>query len=530
MSSEEKTEAKEGEIITRFPPEPNAYIHLGHAKSIYFNFLKHKDCKCILRLDDTNPEKEKKEYADGIIDTVTNFLKFVPWKITYTSDYFDQLYNFAVVLIKNGLAYTDFTPTEDIKRMRGGGKDNLPGIESEYRNKSIDYHLEIFEGMKKGKYDEGSVVLRLKIDMNHPEPTMRDPNAYRIKYSPHFRTGDKWCIYPTYEYSHGIVDALENITYSYCTMEFRSRREQYYWSVDRLRELGYEMKKVIVEEFGKLTIEKDKNILSKRNLIELVNSGKVDGFDDPRLLTIVGMQKRGYTAKTIMTLVEKLTMDCGETMILESYMKDCLRDELNTSSPRVFAVLNPVYIVLSEEDNKSTEINDNCEHPDYPGTENKKSHTTLLTNNLLIDSSDFRLIDNSDYYGLAPNKMVRLRYGPFIKCGDTKNIKHIECIVARDETKFNRKKIKGIIHWLSMEGSVECIFELYDSLLIGEGKFNTNSKCVKYGRVEKEVLKDLTLTYQFERLGYFKYKGIDDKGIPIFMRVVELVDKWKKSI
>ena len=284
-------------IITRFPPEPNGSLHIGHVKSIVVNFNyanESENKKCILRMDDTNPETEKQEYVDYIIKDI-EWLGFKPWKITYTSDYFEDLYNYAIILIKNDKAYVDFSSKEEIKENRENKKEN------EYRNKSIELNLREFENMKDGKYKEHEAVLRLKIDMGHKNIIMRDPIAYTIKATPHYKTKDKWNIYPSYDYSHGIVDSIEKITYSYCTMEFRTRRDLYYWSLEQLNKLGIGMHIPIVKEYGKLKIEN--SILSKRNINKLIKDGLIENYDDPRLYTIRGMMRRGYSPNIINKMV-----------------------------------------------------------------------------------------------------------------------------------------------------------------------------------------------------------------------------------
>jgi glutaminyl-tRNA synthetase len=498
-------------IYTRFPPEPNGYLHIGHLKAMLYDFNEHKQSKCYLRLDDTNPEKEKHEYVDNIIDDV-KWLGFTPWKITYTSNYFEKLYNFAIDLIKADKAYVDFTIPEKIKEMR------YNGIVSEYRNKEVVWQLDQFNNMKNGKYKENEAVLRLKIDMINNNHSLRDPVAYRIKYTPHYKTDTQWCIYPSYDYSHGIVDALENITYSYCTTEFIVRRELYYYPVLELIKLGHKLNPAKVHEFGKLTIEN--NILSKRNIIKLVQDKKVDGFDDPRLLTIKGLKKRGFTPEILKDMVKNnTTLERHETLLSCSMVDFYLRKHLDKSSNRIFGILRPLKINLKD-------IGDNiiCKHPRKPNSETDY-YNTLLTKNIYIEQTDFREVDSKDYYRLAPNKIVRLRYGPFIENIEYSNNKELLCKIATPE---KPKKIKGILHWLSHEDSIPCKFELYDNLLNKDGNYNDNSKLVLDGRVEKEILNDLTQTYQFERLGFFKFDkySSDDTKIPIFVRVIQLVDKF----
>jgi glutaminyl-tRNA synthetase len=498
--------SKMTEIVTRFTPEPNSYTHVGHTHSMEINFDKHPGCKCILRMDDTNPEAEKQEFVDGIIDDV-KWLGYKPWKITYTSDYYDDLYKYAIDLIKNGKAYVDLTNAEEMSKMRH------EGTESKYRSMDPEWHLTEFENMRKGKYEEGKAVLRLKIDMQNNNHTLRDPIAYRIKYTPHYKTGNKWCIYPSYDYSHGIVDALENITYSYCTMEYYVRREQYYWPVLELIKLGHKLKPADVTEFGKLTVQN--NILSKRNINKLVESKLVSGFDDPRLFNLKGMRRRGYTPTVIRNIVKNAGMERHDTEFTVGMIEYYLRKELNETSPRAFAVVDPVRLEIKGFDKLD------CDHPNHPINKSMGSHNTLLTKNVFIDASDFKEVDEKDYYRLAPGKTIRLRYGPFVKY-----VSHDKKVIICETTEPDKpKKIKGVIHWVSEEDSTECIFELYSNMLDEKGDFDKNSLVVKRGRVESSVMKDLTKTYQFERVGYFKFDRYEG-SLPVFIRVIDLVDKY----
>ena len=500
------------EIYTRFAPEPSSKsCHIGHVKCMLFGFDKHPGCKCYLRFDDTNPETEKQEYVDGIIDDI-KWLNFIPWKITYTSDYFDELYNFVIDLIKNGQAYVDVCSAAEMSQMRHDG------IESKFRSMDASWHLTAFGNMRKGLYDEGQAALRLKIDMKNNNHSLRDPIAYRIKYTPHYKTKDKWCIYPTYDYSHGVVDALENITHSYCTMEYYVRREQYYWSVNELIKLGHKLTPAHVVEFGKLVVKN--NILSKRNINKLVSSGLVTSFDDPRLLTIKGLRRRGYTSSVIREIVKNAPMERHESEFSEPIFEYYLRKELNQTCPRMFAVMDPFKMTIELETKKIL-----CGHPNHPKDISMKSHTTLLTETIYIDKSDFKDKDEVDYYRLAPGNVIRLRYGPFVKY-----VSHDDFSVTCELTDPDKpKKIKGIIHWVSHEDSTECLFELYENILDENGEFNKKSKIQYKGRVENSVLMALTKSYQFERLGYFKFDRYENE-MPVFTRIIDLVDKYNPSL
>lgn len=496
------------EIITRFPPEPNGYLHLGHLKAMTYDFNKHPNCKCILRLDDTNPESEKQEFKDSIIEDVL-WLGFTPWKITHTSDYFEQLYNFAIDLIKMDKAYVDFSSPDEIKSMRHDG------IESIYRSKTIEWNLEEFKKMSDGHYSENTAVLRLKIDMKNTNHTLRDPIAYRIKFAPHYRTGEKYKIYPSYDYSHGIIDSLENITYSYCTMEFYVRREQYYWTVDQLG-----LKRAIVHEFGRLNVEN--NVMSKRKIIELVKNKSVNNFDDPRLLTIRGLKRRGFTPDILQSIISNCSIERHDMTMSTDLLDHYLREYLDKNAYRVFAVCDPIKLTICDYgDNRE------CEHPNHPTDKSLGSHKTILSKNIYIENTDFRELDDKDYFRLAPNKTVRLRYADFIKY-ESHEIKDNNIIIsAKNNTPDNPKKIKGIIHWLSDKGSVPARFELFNELYI-DGKYNPSSKTVKNGYVESYVMDNLDKMFQFERIGFFKFDRYED-DIPVFIRIVGLVDKYNKK-
>ena len=484
-------------IITRFPPEPNGYLHLGHLKAMMFDFKKHSGCQCILRLDDTNPEVEKQHYVDSIIDDV-EWLGLKPYKITYTSDYFEQLHIYAIELIKKNKAYVDLSSGAEIKEKRHAG------IESVSRNYSIDWHLQQFEKMTHGQYLEDSAVLRLKIDMQNNNHTLRDPIAYRIKNAPHYRTGNQWKIYPTYDYSHGLVDSLENITYSYCTMEFDIRREQYYWP---MKELGLYSAKV--EEFGRLNVEN--NLLSKRKILSLVNNGSVSSLSDPRLLTLRGLRRRGFTPQILKDIVAHFGMNRHDSNIKKGLIDYHLRDVLNLTSPRAFAVIDPIEVDISDHVGEKV-----CKNGD---------HSTILSKKIYIDRTDFREIDDKSYYRLAPNKTVRLRYADFIEyVSHEKQGSLVTKIIVKNVIPPNPKKIRGIIHWVSESDLVAVNFELYQDLLANEN-YNPLSIIITSGYVEKYVMEDITKTYQFERLGYFKFDRWENQ-IPVFIRVVGLVDKY----
>jgi glutaminyl-tRNA synthetase len=494
-------------IYTRFPPEPNGFIHIGHLKAMTYDFNKHENCRCILRFDDTNPDKENWDFVNGIKEDV-EWLGFTPYKITHTSDYFDILYEYAIILIKNGLAYVDFSTPAQISEYRSLQK------ESTFRNESIEENLEEFEKMKNGIYNEQDCILRLKIDMNHPNAVMRDPLAYRIKKTPHYKTGKKWCIYPSYDFSHGIVDALENIKYSYCTTEFLIRRELYYWPIEQLNKLNSNLNLIPAEvtEFGKLMVEN--NILSKRNIIKLVDEKVMTGFDDPRLLTIRGLKRRGYTPTILKNIIEFSSMGRSDQTFSNDMIKYHLRKELDENAVRVFGICKPILLKIEG----LTNPNQTCLHQNHP--KSKETHDTILTDHIYIESTDFREIDDPDFYRLAPGKTIRLRYGPFIQY-----VSHTaEMIICKVVEPEKPKKVKGIIHWVSADPtySEKVKFVLYNDILIN-GILNNNSKEEYIGYIENYA-SNIKESMQLERVGYFRYDHTNDEKQKVFIRVVELND------
>lgn len=486
---------------TRFPPEPNGFLHLGHLKAMYIDFNRSKDC--ILRMDDTNPETETAEYVQAIKDDV-EWLGYKPTQFTSTSDYFEQLHTYAKQLIKDGFAYVDHTPSEKMREMRHAGE------ESESRAYAPDWHLEEFDKMTRGHYEEGTAVLRLKIDMKHCNHTLRDPVAYRICKAPHYKTGTTWCIYPLYDYSHGIVDALEGITHSYCTAEFYVRREQYLWPVLKLG-----LTPATVEEFGRLNIAG--NVLSKRHINRFVREGVVSGYDDPRLLTIRGLRRRGWTPEALHNFISSVCSDTSDFRMTDisiepALMDFHLRNYWNSVAPRAFAVINPLNLQLNMDVHKE------CEHPRNGQVGGSDKHTTLLTKNLFVEKEDYRETDDSTFYRISPQNVVRLRWaGLFIK-----EPHMIDGVLHMTAVESTQKKVKGTIHWVSEEGSKPAHFEHYESPLL------PISKTMFVGRIESAVFENLDAIYQFERLGFYKFDRFVDE-IPVFVRIVKLAeDNGKK--
>ncbi len=463
-------------IITRFPPEPNGFLHLGHLKSIFLNFNYPNDNEggyCYLRLDDTNPETERQEFVDKIIDNI-GWLGYEPYKITYTSDYFDILYNYALTSINKGFAYIDELSNQEISEYRNDNK------KSPWRNRSIVENLELLDNMKNGKYKENSKCLRLKID-DTDNSSMQDPIAYRIKYTPHYRTGNKWCIYPSYDMSHCIVDSIEGITHSFCTLEFYLRRELYYWVLDKL-----ELRKPIVKEFNEL--KTNFGILSKRKIKELVDAHTVNGWDDSLLLTIDGLRNRGYDPRILKNFCQKLGYTLNSQCLIQKYLlDDVCRDYLNINAERCFGIIEPLKITIINFDNNDCHL---IKRPINPLCLDKGYVEIKLIKTIYIDQDDFRINADPKYFRLKLNGCVRLKYAgiiSYISHNIDNNGNIVEIFVAYSS---EQKKVKGTIHWTSNQIEKNIIFFDYDKM----------EKLKKIGYVD-----DTESDYlQFERIGYFK--------------------------
>ncbi|OCG43307.1 glutamine--tRNA ligase [Gilliamella sp. Choc4-2] len=524
---------------TRFPPEPNGYLHIGHAKSICLNFGIAQDYqgKCNLRFDDTNPAKEEVEYVESIKQDV-RWLGF-EWDgdICYSSNYFDRLYEYAIELIKKGLAYVDELSADEIREYRGSLTQ--PGKNSPYRDRPIDENLAMFEQMKAGKFAEGKACLRAKIDMASPFIVMRDPVIYRIKFAEHHQTGNKWCIYPMYDFTHCISDAIENITHSLCTLEFQDNRRLYDWVLDNItidaRPHQY--------EFSRLNLEYA--ITSKRKLNLLVSEKIVDGWDDPRMPTISGLRRRGYTPASIREFCRRIGVTKQENTVEMSTLEFCIREDLNENAPRAMAVLDPVKIVI---ENFSDNIDEIISMPNHPNRPELGTREATLTREIYIDRADFREEANKNYKRLVLGKEVRLRNAYVIRADrvekDTEgNIKTIYC--NYDPTTLNKnpedgRKVKGVIHWVSAKFAKSAEIRLYDRLFNTPNPgaaedflstINPNSLIIKQGVVEPSLQKaQAGQTYQFEREGYF---CLDSKfateGRLVFNRTVGLRDSWSES-
>ncbi|TDQ58987.1 glutaminyl-tRNA synthetase [Mesocricetibacter intestinalis] len=507
-------------VHTRFPPEPNGYLHIGHAKSICLNFGIAKDYKglCNLRFDDTNPVKEDTEYVDSIKQDV-QWLGF-QWEgeVRYASDYFDQLYAYAIELIKKGLAYVDELSPEQMREYRGTLTE--AGKNSPYRDRSVEENLALFEKMKNGEFAEGSASLRAKIDMASPFMVMRDPVLYRIKFASHHQTGDKWCIYPMYDFTHCISDAIERITHSLCTLEFQDNRRLYDWVLEHIsieRPLPHQY------EFSRLNLEY--TLTSKRKLLKLVQEGVVDGWNDPRMPTISGLRRRGYTPAAIREFCRRIGVTKQDNVVEYSALESCIRDDLNQNAPRAMAVLDPLRIVI--ENFEGVEILTVPNHPNRPEMGQRE---LPLTRELYIDRADFREEANKQYKRLVLGKEVRLRNAYIIKAERVEkdaqgNISTVYC--SYDPTTLGKnpndgRKVKGVIHWVSASDNLPAEFRLYSRLFNVANPsaeedilaaINSDSLIIKQGFVEKNLAgAEAEQAYQFEREGYYCADSKDSRA------------------
>lgn len=531
----------DGRVYTRFPPEPNGYLHIGHAKSICLNFglAKKYNGKTNLRFDDTNPTKEDVEYVDSIKEDV-HWLGF-NWEGTelYASDYFDQLYLWAEKLILDGKAYVDDQSAEEISRQRG--TVTTPGIESPYRNRSVEENLTLFRKMRDGGFPEGSCVLRAKIDMAHTNMFFRDPILYRISFTPHHRTGTKWCIYPMYDFAHGQSDYIEGITHSICTLEFEVHRPLYDWFLDQLIETAYRPRQI---EFARLNLTY--TVMSKRKLLELVKFGYVKGWDDPRMPTICGLRRRGYTPESIRAFADRIGVARRDNVIDVGLLEFSVREDLNKRARRALAVLNPVKLVLTNYPEDQTEYLTAVNNP-----ENPEEGTRLIpfSRELYIERDDFMENPPKKFFRLFPGGEVRLKYGYIIKCeevvkNDTGEITEIRCSCDMDSKTGGataNRKVKGTIHWVSAPHAGEVNVRLFDRLFkavdpddVPEGHdwkegLNPDSLKEVHAFVEPSLLEAGPWQhFQFERIGYFNVDPDSQPGAMVFNRTVALKDTWAK--
>jgi len=532
---------KHTKIHTRFPPEPNGYLHIGHAKSICLNFGLAIDYNglCNLRFDDTNPTKEEQEYVDSIKEDI-KWLGF-DWQNReyYASDYFDQLYEYAIKLIKKGKAYVDSLNADQIREYRGTPTE--AGKESPYRNRSAEENFQMFEEMKNGKYKEGELVLRAKIDMASPNLNMRDPVMYRILHKSHHRTGNKWCIYPMYDWAHGQSDSIERITHSLCTLEFENHRPLYDWFVQELE--IYPPRQI---EFARLNLSY--TIMSKRKLLSLVEGKYVDGWDDPRMPTISGLRRRGYTPESIRNFSERVGMAKRENTIDVSLLEFSVREDLNLKAKRVMAVLNPLKVVITNYPDEQTE---ELEAVNNPEDHSMGTRTLPFSKEIFIDKDDFREVPPPKFHRLSLGKEVRLRYAYIISCDEVIKDKNSGEVIELRCTYFpdtksgsgtSSKKAKGTIHWVSAQHAFEAEVRLYDRLFSVEDPEGEEGKEFTefLNPSSLEILNNCKLEpslksalpgekFQFERIGYFcvdtKYSK---ESAPVFNRIVTLRDSWTK--
>ena len=526
-------------VHTRFPPEPNGYLHIGHAKSICINFglAQEYGGLCNLRFDDTNPVKEDTEYVDSIREDVHWLGGEWDDREYYASNYFDQLYAFAEQLIRDGKAYVDSQSAEEIRASRG--TLTQPGTESPYRNRSIEENLDLFHRMRGGEFADGEHVLRAKIDMASPNVVMRDPTLYRIRHAEHHRTGDKWCVYPMYDFTHCLSDSLEGITHSICTLEFVNNRELYDWVLDALN--VYHPQQI---EFARLGLTY--TVLSKRKLIQLVKGGFVRGWDDPRMPTICGMRRRGYTPEAIRDFCSRIGVARAENLVEYSLLEFCVREHLNAIAPRTMAVLDPIKVVIENYPEGQVEWFD---MPFSQDGSVEGSRKVPFSRELYIERDDFREDPPKKFHRLFPGSEVRLRYAYYVTCKDVVkdtdgNIVELRCTYDPEATGGatpDGRKIKGTIHWVSVPHAVSAEVRLYEHLFTSPTPGNTpegveftdllnpDSMRVVTAQVEPALAEfPAGSRVQFERLGYFCVDPDSKPGAPVFNRTVTLKDSWAK--
>jgi glutaminyl-tRNA synthetase len=541
VAEDVKAGKNDGRVHTRFPPEPNGYLHIGHAKAICLNFgiaAENKDGLCNLRFDDTNPIKEEGEYIESIKEDV-RWLGF-DWedRLYFASDYFEQMCEYAVQLIKKGKAYVCDLSPDEIREYRGTLTG--PGKNSPYRDRSVEENRDLFERMRSGEFPDGSRTLRAKIDMASPNLNMRDPVMYRILRATHHRTGDKWCIYPTYDWAHGLEDSIEKITHSICTLEFENHRPLYDWFLDRL---GVFHPQQI--EFARLNLSY--TVMSKRKLLQLVQEGLVSGWDDPRLPTICGLRRRGYSPQSIRNFCKRIGVNKFNSTVDIALLEHCVREDLNKTSPRVMAVLRPLKVII---DNYPAEKVEELEAVNNPEDTSAGTRKVPFSKELYIEREDFMEEPPRKFYRLAPGREVRLRYAYFIKCTDVIKDENGEVVelhctydpATRGGDAPDGRKVKSTLHWVSAPHSLPAEVRLYDHLFTKENpddaaegedfKSNLNPNSLEVltcCRVEPSLVDTKPLSrFQFERLGYFCVDPDSSSGKLVFNRTVSLRDPWAK--
>jgi glutaminyl-tRNA synthetase len=529
-----------GRVVTRFPPEPNGYLHIGHSKSICLNFglALEFDGVCHLRFDDTNPVTEDTEYTDSIERDV-KWLGF-DWgkNLFYASDYFEQLYGFAVELIKRGKAYVDSRTTEEIQKTRGDF--TTPGTDSPFRNRSVDENLDVFARMRAGEFKDGEHVLRAKIDMASSNQNLRDPLIYRIRHAHHHRTGNAWCIYPLYDFAHGYSDMIEGITHSICTLEFENHRPLYDWFIEAIGSSHHPQQ----IEFARLNLTYA--VMSKRKILKLVQEGHVSGWDDPRMLTLSGLRRRGYTPASLRALATSVGVSKNDSWIDMSVLEGCVREDLNANASRAMAVLAPLKVTIENYAEDAHEFVDVPNHPQKPELGTRK---VRFSRELFIERDDFQEVPVKGFFRLAPGKEVRLRSAYFITCTSVVkdaagNITELRCTydpATKGGDSPDGRKVKGTLHWVDGTAPTTTV-RLYDRLFAhehpgtGDADFLTqlnpkSCEVISDARVEPMLVEAASgATFQFERTGYFCVDCVDSKpGAPIFNRVVGLKDSWAKQ-
>ncbi len=528
---------KVSRVITRFPPEPNGYLHIGHAKSICLNFGIARDYGglCNLRFDDTNPEKEEQEYIDSIRRDV-QWLGFSWHSNPFASDYFDQLYAYAIDLIKQGKAYVDSQNADEIRANRGTLTE--PGVDSPYRDRSVEENLQLFEDMKNDRYADGEHVLRAKIDMQSGNINLRDPVLYRIRHVTHHNTGDKWCIYPLYDFTHGLSDAIEGVTHSLCTLEFEDHRPLYDWILDNLKTPS----RPVQTEFARLQLEY--SLTSKRKLNQLVSEGRVSGWDDPRMLTISGMRRRGFTPESIVNFCDAIGITKKDSTIEMGVLENALRDDLNARATRRMAVINPLKVVIENYPEDQEEYFEGANHPQNPDFGSREVPFSRV---IYIERDDFMEDAPKKFFRLSPGREVRLRFAYYVTCtevikNDAGEIESLACTYdpeSRGGSSPDGRKVRGTIHWVSARHAVDATVNLYDRLFDAPNPgaaadfhtaLNPDSKrVVQNAKFEPAIeLVDNSLAYQFERLGYFISDYDSTEAQPIFNRTMTLRDSWAK--
>lgn len=532
----------DGRVHTRFPPEPNGYLHIGHAKSICLNFGTAQKYNGLtnLRFDDTNPSKEETEYVDSIKEDV-HWLGF-DWgdREFFASDYFDKLYEFATQLIKEGKAYVDDQDAETISSQKG--TPTRPGLESPHRQRSVEENLDLFVRMRNGEFSDGEKVLRAKIDMASPNMHMRDPILYRIMKTPHHRTGDKWCIYPMYDFAHGQCDYWEGITHSICTLEFEVHRPLYNWFIDQLKTDEYRPRQI---EFARLNLTY--TVMSKRKLLELVKDKHVSGWDDPRMPTVSGLRRRGYTPESIRNFAERIGVTKVDGMIDVALLEHSVREDLNKKAQRVMGVLNPLKVVITNYPDGQVEEMDAINNPENPEAGKRK---VPFTREIYIEREDFMEEPPRKFFRLGPGREVRLRYAYFVTCTDVVKdeqgeIVELHCTydpASRGGNSPDGRKVKGTLHWVSATENVEAEVRLYDRLFLDEDPnghkdrdfkefMNPNSLTVLDKCYIEPFVKDSKAldSFQFERLGYFNVDSDSKADKLVFNRTAQLRDNWAKK-